>query len=385
MYQKTTICLLGGGQLGRMLLQAGVDLNIEFRVLDHNANAPCASFTNQFVCGSLTDFETVYQFGKNAEIITIEIENVNTNALRCLEQEGVRVFPQPHLIELIQDKRLQKQFYEQNHFPTAPFVLTEKKEDLKNYPDFFPAVHKCGKGGYDGKGVRILETFEDWCKGFELPSVLEKKISIYKEISVIVARNSNGEIKAFPVVECAYHPTQNLVDFLIMPAEIANKLEKRAQEIAIELIQKLELVGILAVEMFIDTQENIFINEVAPRPHNSGHQTIEGNFTSQYAQHLRAILNLPLGNPQLRAPSAMINLLGEPSHEGEAAYIGLEKVLQLDQTYVHLYGKHQTKPYRKMGHITVLGTNRQQLLEKIHFIKGLIKVVSAPNRQVINP
>jgi len=375
-YQERTVSILGGGQLGRMLIQAGTDFNINFRILDPDKNAPCRATAPEFVCGSLTDFDTVYHFGKGADIITIEIENVNTHALKALEKEGINVFPQPHIIELIQDKRLQKQFYDKHHIPTAPFVLTENKSEITHYLDWLPAVHKCGKGGYDGKGVQIINSMTDIEKAFDVPSVLEKKIAIQKEISVIVARNQKGEISTFPAVECVYHTTHNLVDYLLAPAQISEEIEQQARHLAVTIIKKLGLIGILAVEMFVDDNQHILVNEIAPRPHNSGHQSIEGNYTSQYAQHLRAILNLPLGNTDLRCHSAMLNLLGDPGHEGYAIYEGMENILTLDKVYVHLYGKKQTKPFRKMGHITILGENKTELLDKINYIKQYFRVIS---------
>ncbi|MCS6833694.1 MAG: ATP-grasp domain-containing protein, partial [Flammeovirgaceae bacterium] len=286
------------------------------------------------------------------------------------------VFPQPHIVRLIQDKRLQKQFYQENSIPTAPFFLIDQKNDLKKYADFLPAVQKLGREGYDGRGVKVMHTVADLAQGFEQPSLLEKKVDILKEISVIVARNQQGDVKHFPPVEVVYHTEKNLVDYLLSPAQLPEKIAQKAVEIAYKVIEKLGMVGILAVEMFWDKQNQVLVNEIAPRPHNSGHQTIEANLTSQYEQHLRSILNLPLGNTAIRSLSAMINLLGENGHEGNARYLGLEKVLEMDGVYVHLYGKKTTKPYRKMGHITVLATNTDELNTKIQHIKHLVKVVA---------
>lgn len=375
-FSTTKLGILGGGQLGKMLLQTAMNYDLQVSVLDPDKSAPCQPYAHMFVAGKLTDYETVLKFGEKQDIITIEIENVNTEALETLEKQGKKVFPQPHIIRLIQDKRLQKQFYQENDIPTAPFFLIDQKNDLKKYADFLPAVQKLGREGYDGRGVKVMHTVADLAQGFEQPSLLEKKVDILKEISVIVARNQQGEVKHFPPVEVVYHSEKNLVDYLLSPAQLPEKIAQKAVEIAYTVIEKLGMVGILAVEMFWDKQNQVLVNEIAPRPHNSGHQTIEANLTSQYEQHLRSILNLPLGNTAIRSLSAMINLLGENGHEGNARYLGLEKVLEMDGVYVHLYGKKTTKPYRKMGHITVLATNMDELNAKVQHIKHLVKVVA---------
>jgi 5-(carboxyamino)imidazole ribonucleotide synthase len=367
------IGILGGGQLGRMLIQAGLDLNLNFSVLDPDAQAPCRGIAN-FTHGKLTDFDTVMKFGAGRDLITIEIENVNTAALKELQRQGKRVYPQPEVIELIQDKRSQKEFYKKNGIPTAEFILTENRADVVKNKHFLPAVNKLGKEGYDGRGVQILRSENDLEKAFDAPGFLEKLVPFEKEISVIIARNEQGEVKAFPPVEMAFHPEQNLVEFLFSPAEISKDVEVRATTIATKIIESLSMVGLLAVEMFVLKDGSVLVNEVAPRPHNSGHQTIEGNITSQYHQHLYSILNLPLGDTAIKVPSAMVNLLGEPGYTGEAKCEGLEKVLAQGGVNVHLYGKAITKPFRKMGHVTIVDQDKARLREKAKFVKDTLKI-----------
>ncbi len=371
-----SIGLLGGGQLGRMLLQAAIDLDIKVSCLDPDAEAPCHELAHFFKQGSFQDYESVYQFGKHFEVISIEIEHVNIEALEALESEGKQVFPQPHVLRMIQDKRLQKQFFADHGFPTAPFVLTESQADISLHADFLPAFHKLGKGGYDGKGVQRISSLADQSKAFNAPGLLEKAVDFEKELAVIVARNPQGETKAFPAVEMVFHPEHNLVDFLFSPATISTEVAEKAENIALELIEKMGLVGVLAVEMFLTTEGDILINEVAPRPHNSGHQTIRGNETSQYEQHLRAISGLPLGSTQAKGVSGMLNLLGEDGYSGEAKYEGLDEALAIPGVYPFLYGKKMTKPFRKMGHVTILGANKEEIIEKSEQVKKLIRVIS---------
>jgi 5-(carboxyamino)imidazole ribonucleotide synthase len=369
------IGLLGGGQLGRMLLQEAIDLNIHLHCLDPDKNAPCAKIAHSFTVGSLTDYDTVLNFGKDKHLISVEIENVNIEALKELEKSGAKVFPQPHILELIQDKGLQKQFYQEHQIPTAPFVLIENKAELV-VKATYPIVHKLRKGGYDGKGVNVLKTIEHAENSFDAPSIIEEKINFEKELSVIVARNENGETKAFPAVECEFNPEANLVEFLFAPAEISEELEKKATELAISVIEKLEMIGLLAVELFLDKEGNLLVNEIAPRPHNSGHHTIECNVTSQFAQHLRAILNLPLGSTEILQAGAMINLLGEKGFEGKVVYDGLNQALEIEGVYPHIYGKETTKPFRKMGHVTITDSDIEKVRAKAKKVQGLIKVVS---------
>lgn len=367
--------VLGGGQLGRMLIQSGIDLNISFSVLDPDANAPCNQLA-PFTTGKLTDYDTVIQFGSSCDLITIEIENVNTAALRELEKRGKKVFPQPSIIELIQDKRIQKQFYVGNEIPTAEFVLTENKSDVLKHKAFLPAVNKLGKEGYDGRGVQMIRSEQDLEKAFDSPGLLEKLIDFDKEIAIIVAKNEKGDIISYPAVEMAFHPEKNLVEYLFAPADLPDAIQQKADQIARKVINRLGLVGILAVEMFVTKGGEVLVNEVAPRPHNSGHQTIEANYTSQYEQHLRAILNQPLGSTKMLIPSAMVNLLGEDGFTGEAKYQGMEAVLALEGVHVHLYGKKITKPFRKMGHVTIVDNDMESLRKKANFVKDNLKVIA---------
>lgn len=373
-YGDFKLGVLGGGQLGRMLIQAATDLNIDIYCLDPDAAAPCAGLAKGFDVGSLTDFDAVYNWGKDKNLITIEIENVNVDALEKLQAEGVNVFPQPEVIRIIQDKRVQKQFYKEKNIPTADFVLTDSVDAVREHSSFLPAFQKLGRSGYDGRGVQRLDSVADLPKALEGLSLLEKKVDYEKEISVIVARNEKGEVSAFPVVELVFHPVHNLVEYLFAPAQISDAQAGKATEIALKVIKELNMVGLLAVEMFLDKNGEILVNEVAPRPHNSGHQSIEANFTSQYEQHLRSILNLPLGSTAQLLPAAMINLLGEAGFSGLAEYEGLDEALRIEGVYVHLYGKKFTKPFRKMGHITIADQSLDSLKTKVEKVKNLVKV-----------
>ncbi|MDX2196596.1 MAG: 5-(carboxyamino)imidazole ribonucleotide synthase [Cytophagales bacterium] len=373
-YQDLKIGILGGGQLGRMLIQEAVNFNLQIHVLDNDDEAPCKNIASKFVKGSLTDYEVVFEFGKDLDLLTIEIENVNTEALIALEASGVKVYPQPHIIKLIQDKRTQKEFYKKNDIPTSDYVLINHKNELEAYKNYLPGVLKLGKAGYDGKGVLIIESENDFKKAFDAPGLLERKIDFEKEISVIVARNESGEVSVYPVVELVFNSKYNLVDYLFAPAIISDDIEHKAIDTAKELISKLQMVGLLAVEMFVTHDGQVYVNEIAPRPHNSGHHTIEANFTSQYGQLWRAILNLPLGSTETRNYAAMVNLLGEEGHNGIATYEGLEEILKFEGVFPHLYGKKFTKPSRKMGHVTIVGRDIVELNEKISLVKNTIKV-----------
>jgi 5-(carboxyamino)imidazole ribonucleotide synthase len=373
--QQYKIGILGGGQLGRMLIQNAVNYNLNIFVLDPDTNAPCKGISN-FTKGSITDYDTVYKFGKDKDVITIEIENVNIEALKQLEKEGKKVYPQPDVIELIQDKGLQKMFYQRNNIPTADFFVTENKKQISKYADFFPFFQKLRKGGYDGKGVTKLVNPDNLEKAFNEPSVLERLVDFDKELSVIVARNSDGECKCFPVVECEFNPQANLVEFLFSPASIKKNIEKEAVSIAIQVAEKLNIVGLLAVELFLTKDGKVLVNEIAPRPHNSGHHTIEANVVSQFEQHWRAILNLPLGDTSIIKPGVMINLLGEMGYEGPAKYEGMEDVMKFGGVYIHLYGKVNTKPYRKMGHVTIVDDDLVKAKQKAKTVKQLLKVVA---------
>ena len=368
--------VLGGGQLGRMLIQAANDLNIHIHCLDPDPNAPCSEIAHSFSCGSLTDFNTVLNFGSDKHLITVEIENVNVEALEELEKKGVKVFPQPNVLKLIQDKGLQKEFYLKNNIPTAAFELISSKAELLLKTDF-PFVHKLRTGGYDGKGVKIISNLAEAENSFDAPSIIEEKIDFQKELSVLVARSEKGEIKTFPLVECEFNPEANLVEFLFSPADVSPEIELKAKEIASQLIEKLNMVGLLAVELFLTKSNELLVNEIAPRPHNSGHHTIECCTTSQFSQHLRAILNLPLGDTSLIQAGAMINLVGEKEFNGPVIYDGLENLLSIPGVFPHLYGKEISKPFRKMGHITITGKNIDELKAKRDKIKGLIRVISS--------
>lgn len=368
--------ILGGGQLGRMLIQQAINYNLTTLVLDPDPDAPCKNIANKFECGSITDFDTVYNFGKKADIITIEIEKVNIEALEQLEKEGKLVFPQSRVIRLIQDKGVQKQFFKENDIPTAPFQLVNSKVDLSNGNFAFPYILKQRKDGYDGKGVMKINNLSDINNAFESPSLIEELIDFDKEIAVIVSRNANGDMKTFPMVEMEFNAEANLVEFLISPSTYPDDIQHKAEKIALNIASALNITGILAVEMFVTKDGHILVNELAPRPHNSGHQTIEGNYVSQFEQHLRSIFNLPLGDTRSISNAVMINLLGEKGHDGLAKYDGLEKIMAIDGVYVHLYGKKYTKPFRKMGHITIVDQNREKAIEKARYIQQTLKVVS---------
>lgn len=370
------IGVLGGGQLGRMLIQSAINYNLDISILDPDPQAPCKSIAGSFTVGKLTDYETVLAFGRDLDLITIEIENVNVEALKELVKLGKKVFPQPEVIEIIQDKRKQKTFYKANRIPTAEFVLTENKAEVAALHAFLPAVNKLGREGYDGRGVQILRNSSDLVKAFDAPSLLEKLVNFEKEISVIVAKSESGEVKSFPVVELSYHPEANLVEYLFAPATISEEKEQEARLLAEDVIRKLDLVGILAVEMFLTKEGDLLVNEVAPRTHNSGHHTIEANVTSQFEQHLRAILHLPLGDTTLLRPAAMVNVLGEEGYEGVARYEGIQEVMEESGVYIHLYGKRLTKPFRKMGHITITANHANELEQKAKHIKNTFKVIT---------
>ncbi len=373
-YGDMKLGILGGGQLGRMLIQEAINYNVNIHILDPDKNAPCRKLCNHFEYGSLADFETVYNFGKDLDMITIEIEKVNVDALEKLESEGVLVYPQSRIIRLIQDKGLQKQFFKQNNIPTSLFQLISSKENLNNTLLKIPYIQKLRKDGYDGKGVKKIITEADLEHAFEEPSLIEQWIDFEKEIAVIVARNDRGEVSTFPMVEMEFNPEANLVEFLIAPSTLGFEIQQQAEELAKKIAEDLQIVGILAVEMFLTKEGEILVNELAPRPHNSGHQTIEGNYVSQFAQHLRAIFNLPLGDTRCRSNAVMINLLGEPGFEGLAKYEGVEEILAMEGVYVHLYGKKFTKPFRKMGHICIINDDREIAIANARKVQEIIKV-----------
>lgn len=375
-YGDLKLGILGGGQLGRMLIQQAINYNVTVKVLDPDREAPCRKLCDEFVVGSLGDYETVYNFGKKVDLLTIEIEKVNVDALEALEKEGVLVYPQPRIIRLIQDKGLQKQFFKENDIPTAEFQIISSAQQLKESRIPFPYIQKLRRDGYDGRGVYKVLDESYLAKAFTEPSLVERLVDFEKEIAVIVARNEDGESKAFPMVEMEFNPEVNLVEFLIAPSTLPFEIHEEAERIAKRVAECLNIVGLLAVEMFLDKSGKILVNELAPRPHNSGHQTIEGNVVSQFEQHLRAIFNQPLGDTACLNHAIMINVLGEPGYEGPAVYQGIEKVLECAGVYIHLYGKALTKPFRKMGHVTIVDADREKAIEKARFVQNTLKVIS---------
>ena len=367
--------ILGGGQLGRMLIQEAISYNIHVHTMDGNPTDPSASIATTHTVGDIKAYADVINFGKDMDVLSVEIENVNVDALKELEVQGVKVFPQPRVLEIIKDKGIQKQFYLDHDIPTSAFELTTEKTDEAYYKSKLPFVHKLRTGGYDGRGVQLIKTEEDLKNVFNAPSVLEELVPFEKELSVIVARNEKGETAVYQTVECEFNEA-NLVAFLFSPANITNDIEKRATKLAIDVINKLEMVGILAVELFLLQDGTILVNEIAPRPHNSGHHTIECNVTSQFEQHMRSVLNLPLGSTEMIREGAMINLLGEPGYAGLAKYEGLKDVMSMSGVHVHLYGKKDTKPNRKMGHITVAQSTIDEAKRVANEVKGKIRVIA---------
>jgi 5-(carboxyamino)imidazole ribonucleotide synthase len=375
-FSELKLGILGGGQLGRMLIQEAINYNINTLALDPDADAPCKDICNEFFQGDITDYESVYNFGKNADIITIEIEKVNIEALAQLESEGKIVYPQSRVIRLIQDKGIQKQFFKENDIPTSPFILVNNPADLKDGSFRFPFILKLRKDGYDGKGVMRINDASDLDKAFDAPTLAEELVDFEKEIAVIVARNEDGEVKTFPMVEMEFNKEANLVEFLISPSTYPDNVQANAEQIAIKVAESLNIVGLLAVEMFITRSGEILVNEIAPRPHNSGHQSIEGNYVSQFNQHLRAIFNLPLGDTRTLSNAIMINVLGEKEYSGIAKYDGLEEIMSLEGVYLHLYGKKFTKPFRKMGHVTVIDHDREEAIRKARLVQKTLKVIA---------
>lgn len=372
--------IISGGQLGKMLIQEASKWDIITYVLDMDENCPAQGIASHFIKGSNLDFNDVYQFGKLVDILTFEMENINIDALKKLKSEGVKILPSVEILELIQDKGLQKEFYKSNGIPTAPFIHYDSSaailNDFENGKIKFPFVQKLRKGGYDGRGVEVVNDKNGLSKLLEGKSIIEEKVDIVKEISVIVARNKDGEIKCFPVVEMLFDPIANLVDELICPSTIPEEQAQKAISLASKIIDLLKMEGLLAVEFFIDSKGDVIVNEMAPRPHNSGHHTIESIMTSQFEQHLRAILNLPLGSTQIKMPAVMVNILGAEGYEGPVIYEGLKECLAIEGVKIHLYGKKITRPFRKMGHITVLSSTIEEALKKAEKAKQLIKVKS---------
>ncbi len=374
--QNLKLAILGGGQLGRMLIQKAIDYDIQTYVLDKDSDCSCRSLCTQFTQGDINNYDMVLNFGRSADVITIEIEHVNVDALEKLESLGKKVYPQSSVIRTVQDKGLQKLFYEKHKIPSASFFLTESRNGIIARAPKFPFVQKLRKSGYDGKGVVIIRSAKDMDKTFDAPCVVEEMADIEKEISILVTRNIKGAVAIFPAVELVFNKEANLVDYLFSPANITEQQFQEASQIAQKIIETLNMVGLLAVEMFISKDGKITVNEIAPRPHNSGHQTIEANISSQYEQHIRAIVGMPPGSTKILSPSAMLNLLGEQGFDGEVHYEGMEEAMKMEGVSFHLYGKKITRPFRKMGHVTVLGSTLDEALKKVQQVKKLVKVLT---------
>lgn len=372
--------VLGGGQLGRMLLTETQKFDIYTVILDGNADAPCAQICNEFHQGDLLDYDTVYNFGKQVDLLTIEIENVNIDALDALEAEGLTIFPKPKNLRTIQNKAHQKVFYHDNNIPTADFSrftsLEELKHAISNEAISFPFVWKSARFGYDGNGVKIVRAISDL---ENLPTgecISEKLVPFKNELAVIVARNASGETKTYPVVEMEFHPEANQVEYVICPARIDDTVAKKAREVALKVADAFDFVGLLAVEMFQTENDEILVNEAAPRTHNSGHYSIEASYTSQFEQHLRSILNLPLGNTNSKVAGIMVNLVGAEGYTGDVVYENIEEILKIDGVTPHIYGKKTTKPFRKMGHVTIVNEDINEARKVAQQVKETIKVIA---------
>jgi 5-(carboxyamino)imidazole ribonucleotide synthase len=372
--------ILGGGQLGRMLLAETQKFDIYTSILDANKNAPCAEICNHFELGNLLDFDAVYNFGKTVDLLTIEIENVNIDALDKLQEEGLTIYPKPKDLRIIQSKARQKNFYIDHQIPTAEFshyaYLEELVHSIENSITDFPFVWKATRFGYDGNGVKIVRNTQDLENLPNVECITEKIIPFKNELAVIVARNANGEVKTYPVVEMEFHPEANQVEYVICPARINFKVAEKAREVALKVVSDLDFIGLLAVEMFQTVDDKILVNEVAPRPHNSGHYSIEASYTNQFEQHLRSILNLPLGNTASKVAGIMVNLVGEEGFSGDVIYENIEEILKIDGVTPHIYGKKETRPFRKMGHVTIVNAEIDKAREIAQKVKETIRVIS---------
>jgi 5-(carboxyamino)imidazole ribonucleotide synthase len=370
--------ILGGGQLGKMMLFDTRKFDIQTYVLDPSNEAPCKIACNKFFQGNLMDFDTVYNFGKQVDVLTFEIELVNLDALEKLESEGISVFPSPKTLRLIQNKGIQKDFYSNNTIPTAAYKRFENLEALKADSSNLklPFVWKCTEFGYDGMGVKIIRTLSDLENLPNVECISEEMIPFKNELSVIVCRNVTGEIKTYPVVEMEFHPEANQVEYVICPARIDDKVAEKARAIALNVSEKFNHVGLLAVEMFQTIDDQIIVNEVAPRPHNSGHHTIEASFTSQFENHIRAILDLPLGNTDSKVAGIMVNLVGEDGHSGNVIYENIETIMGWNGVTPHIYGKKETRPFRKMGHVTIVNEDMVTARKIAENVKNTIRVIS---------
>ena len=370
--------ILGGGQLGRMLLQAAANYPVDTFVMEKDPSCPAAHLCHYFTKGDITRFEDVYNFGKGLDAITIEIENVNEDALEKLASEGVKIYPNPAALKIIKNKILQKKFYKDNEIPTSDFIVTEQASELHQQEHFLPAVHKLATGGYDGRGVQVIKNKDDISKGFDGPSIFEKMVDIKKEIAVIIAVNEQGEHAMYPAVDMIFNQRLNLLEYQLSPAELPDKVLWKIEAITTKLVKKLNSPGIFAVELFVDHTDNVFVNETAPRVHNSGHHTIEANYSSQFDMLWRVMLGYPLGCTDAILPAAIVNLLGAEGHTGEACYEGLHEIMKLENVFIHIYGKKETKPGRKMGHVTILSKEKQELIHQANRIKNTLKVVASP-------
>lgn len=375
--------ILGGGQLGKMLLSETRKFDIQTYILDPSSEAPSQYGATRFFQGDLMDYNTVYQFGKNVDLLTIEIENVNLDALDQLEQEGLPVYPSAKTLRLIQNKGKQKDFYSENNIPTAPYRRFTNKEALvesvTNGVTTIPFVWKSAQFGYDGNGVKIIRTAADLTALPDSECIAEQMIPFKNELAVIVTRTPSGAIKTYPVVEMEFHPEANQVEYVICPARIDETVSEKARAIALQVSEKFNHVGLLAVEMFQTEDDNILVNEVAPRPHNSGHYSIEASYTSQFEQHIRAILDLPLGNTDSKVAGIMVNLVGEEGYSGPVLYQNIEKILAIDGVTPHIYGKRETRPFRKMGHVTIVNADIDEARKTAEIVKNTIKVISTTN------
>ena len=369
--------ILGGGQLGRMLLQAAANYPVETYLMENDPAAPAAHLCHHFTLGDIRNYDDVYEFGKKVDMLTIEIESVNVEALEKLEAEGVKIFPRPAALRIIKNKIHQKEFYTTNQIPTAAFKVTKNRQEILQHVDLLPAVHKIGEGGYDGRGVQLINNTAETALGFDGPAVLEKRVNIHQEIAQIIAINEAGQTALYPPVDMVFNQRLNLLDYQISPADIPKQTLWRIEAISLAVVKGLNSPGIFAVELFIDKAGDVFVNETAPRVHNSGHHTIEGNFSSQFDMLWRVMLNYPLGNTAAILPAAIVNLVGEENHSGPAVYEGLNEVLGMDNVFVHIYGKMHTKPGRKMGHVTILSREKQELIYKAGKIKTALKIISA--------
>jgi len=372
--------VLGGGQLGRMLLTETQKLDIHTSILDSSTNAPCAEICNKFVVGNLLDFDAVYAFGKTVDLLTIEIENVNLDALDKLEEEGLSIYPKPKNLRVIQSKAKQKKFYKEHQIPTASFSHYAFLEELQHSYEAgiisFPFVWKAARFGYDGNGVKIVRNIADLNSLPNVECITEQLIPFKNELAVIVARNLHGETTTYPVVEMEFHKEANQVEYVICPARIDNDVAEKARDIALKVVKELDFVGLLAVEMFQTENDEILVNEVAPRPHNSGHYSIEASYTNQFEQHLRSILNLPLGNTESKVAGIMLNLVGSEGFSGDVVYENINEILKIKGVTPHIYGKKQTRPFRKMGHVTVVNKDIAKARAIAQKVKETIKVVS---------